>query len=94
MENDGCQGTTRALCDPGQPGAREPGRVVPGKWTPKTWGDLKRAGLAAGMTLRQNGDSEGCMSFDPKGRFPRNRERQWQNGSQKLVLRRILLVNC
>jgi hypothetical protein len=37
-----------------------------GRWCPKTWGNLRRAAAAAGMTLRQNGDSEGCLSFDPK----------------------------
>src|SRR5262249_45326492 len=36
-----------------------------GKWCPRTWGNFKRAALAIGMTLRQNGDSEGCLSFDP-----------------------------
>ena len=36
-----------------------------GRWCPKTWGSFKRAGAAAGMTLRQNGDCEGCLSFDP-----------------------------
>ena len=41
---------------------------MPGSWTPKTWGNFKRAGLAIGMILRQNGDSEGCLSFDPKDR--------------------------
>jgi hypothetical protein len=38
---------------------------VPNKWTPKTWGNHKRAAIALGMTLRQNGDSEGTLSFDP-----------------------------
>jgi hypothetical protein len=38
---------------------------VPGKRTPKTWGNHKRAAIALGMTLRQNGDSEGTLSFDP-----------------------------
>ncbi len=37
-----------------------------GRWCPKTWGNFKRAAAPAGMTLRQNGDSEGCLSFDPK----------------------------
>ena len=37
-----------------------------GRWCPKTWGNFKRAAVAAGMTVRQNGDSEGCLSFDPK----------------------------
>jgi hypothetical protein len=36
-----------------------------GRWCPKTWGNFRRAAVAAGMTLRQNGDSEGCLSFDP-----------------------------
>jgi hypothetical protein len=38
---------------------------VPNKWTPKTWGNHKRAAIALGMILRQNGDSEGTLSFDP-----------------------------
>ena len=38
---------------------------VPNKWIPKTWGNHKRAAIALGMTLRQNGDSEGTLSFDP-----------------------------
>ena len=37
-----------------------------GRWCPKAWGNFKRAAVAAGMTIRQNGDSEGCLSFDPK----------------------------
>jgi len=36
-----------------------------GKWTPKAWGNFRRAGLAVGMTVLQNGDSEGCLMFDP-----------------------------
>jgi hypothetical protein len=36
-----------------------------GKWTPKAWGNFRRAGLAVGMTLLQSGDSEGCLLFDP-----------------------------
>ena len=39
-----------------------------GKWCPKKWGNFKRAALALGMTLRQNADSEGCLSFDPANR--------------------------
>jgi hypothetical protein len=36
-----------------------------GRWCPKAWGNFRRAAVAAGMTLRLNGDSEGCLSFDP-----------------------------
>jgi hypothetical protein len=36
-----------------------------GKWCPKKWGNIRREALAAGMVLRQNGDSEGALSFDP-----------------------------
>ena len=36
-----------------------------GAWTPRRWGMFKRAALAIGMTLLQNGDSEGCLAFDP-----------------------------
>jgi hypothetical protein len=35
-------------------------------WKPKTWGNHRRNCEAAGMTLHQNGDSEGTMLFDPK----------------------------
>jgi hypothetical protein len=34
-------------------------------WKPKTWGNARRACLALGFTLLQDGDSEGCLSFDP-----------------------------
>ena len=36
-----------------------------GRWCPRKWGKVKRAGLAVGMILRQNGDSEGCLLFEP-----------------------------
>ena len=36
-----------------------------GTWCPKKWGNIRREALAAGMILRQNGDSEGALSFDP-----------------------------
>jgi hypothetical protein len=36
-----------------------------GRWMPRTWGNFKRVGLALMMTVRQSGDSEGCLSFDP-----------------------------
>ena|SRR5215469_4955739 len=36
-----------------------------GRWRPKMWNKFRKAALAIGMTLRQNGDSEGCLSFDP-----------------------------
>ena len=39
-----------------------------GRWSPKTWGNFRRAGLAAGMVVLQDGDSEGCLSFDPENR--------------------------
>jgi hypothetical protein len=39
-----------------------------GKWSPKKWGNVKRAALPLGMTLQQNGDSEGVLSFDPNNR--------------------------
>ncbi|MGA8309633.1 MAG: hypothetical protein WB755_06360 [Terriglobales bacterium] len=39
-----------------------------GRWRPKAWGNFKRAAAAAGMTLRQNGDTEGCLSFDPENK--------------------------
>jgi hypothetical protein len=39
-----------------------------GRWCPKTWGNLKRAAAATGMTLHQSGDTEGCLSFDPRNK--------------------------
>src|SRR5215831_17084860 len=36
-----------------------------GKWCPRTWGNYRRAAEATGMTVLQNGDSEGCLGFDP-----------------------------
>jgi hypothetical protein len=43
----------------------ENGRGV-GRWTPKTWGNFRRKAGELGMTVRQNGDSEGSLSFNPK----------------------------
>jgi hypothetical protein len=37
-----------------------------GRSCPKTWGSFKRAAAVAGMTLRQNGDSEGWLSLAPQ----------------------------
>lgn len=42
--------------------------LPPGEPRPKKWGNVRRACIAAGMTLLQNGDSEGCLSFDPNNR--------------------------
>jgi hypothetical protein len=39
-----------------------------GRWTPKAWGNLRRKAVALGMSIRQNGDSEGAISFDPENR--------------------------
>jgi len=39
-----------------------------GRWCPKLWGNFRRAAVAAGMIVRQNADSEGCLSFDPRSR--------------------------
>ncbi|MGA8541286.1 MAG: hypothetical protein WB566_17420 [Terriglobales bacterium] len=36
-----------------------------GRWCPKVWGNFKRAAALIGMVLTQEGDSEGCLSFDP-----------------------------
>ncbi len=38
----------------------------PAKRAPKTYGNFKRKALPLGMTLLQDGDSEGCLSFSPK----------------------------
>lgn len=32
---------------------------------PRLWHSLCREAIALGMVLRQNGDAEGCLSFDP-----------------------------
>lgn len=41
---------------------------MPVRWCPRTWGNFKRAAATAGMTLRQNGDTEGCLSFEPNNK--------------------------
>ena len=33
--------------------------------TSRRWNRLRELGTASGMTLLQDGDSEGCLSFDP-----------------------------
>jgi hypothetical protein len=40
--------------------------ITPASKPPRTlfWRRYRDAGIAAGMTLRQNGDAEGCLSFD------------------------------
>ena len=35
---------------------------------PRRWTGIRKRCLAAGMTLRQNGDDEGALSFDPNNR--------------------------
>ena len=37
-----------------------------GRWCPKLWGNFKRAAALIGMVLTQDGDSEGCLAFDPQ----------------------------
>lgn len=39
---------------------------LPGDHRARTWGNLRRAGEAAGMRTVQNGDAEGCLEFDHK----------------------------
>jgi hypothetical protein len=39
--------------------------TVHGSPRPRLWNAHSRKALAAGMTLRQNGDGEGAFSFDP-----------------------------
>ena len=36
-----------------------------GRWCPKIWNAFKRAAAELGMVLTQDGDTEGCLSFDP-----------------------------
>lgn len=38
------------------------------KPTPRRWAGIRKKCLAAGMILRQNGDGEGALSFDPNNR--------------------------
>jgi hypothetical protein len=33
---------------------------------PRTWHKARTKCVTAGTTLRQNGDAEGCLSFDPE----------------------------
>ena len=35
---------------------------------PRRWAGIRKKCLAVGMTLRQNGDDEGALSFDPNNR--------------------------
>ena len=35
---------------------------------PRRWAAIRKKCLAAGMILRQNGDDEGALSFDPNNR--------------------------
>ena len=42
--------------------------MPPGKPRPKKWVSICRACEAVGMTLRQEGDTEGCLSFHPANR--------------------------
>jgi hypothetical protein len=50
--------STMGLCFIPEPDPTKPERT-------KLWNARKQACLDAGMTLQQDGDAEGCMSFDP-----------------------------
>lgn len=39
---------------------------MPAAYHAKTWGNFRRAAIAAGMVVQQNGDAEGSLLFDPK----------------------------
>jgi len=39
--------------------------IMPAPEHTRYWGHVRRAMLAAGMTVRQDGDHEGAVSFDP-----------------------------
>ena len=41
------------------------------------WARVRSKCLAAGMTLRQNGEDEGALSFDPTNREQAARWRRW-----------------
>jgi hypothetical protein len=36
-----------------------------GSWHPKIWNAFRQGAVSVGMTVRQDGDSEGCLTFDP-----------------------------
>jgi hypothetical protein len=77
LRRDPDDGTTVALGRQGQvfeysenelgvmysPGLKN-GRGV-GSWHPKVWNAFRRQAVSSGLTVRQDGDSEGCLSFDP-----------------------------
>jgi hypothetical protein len=57
-----------------------------GKWCPKTWGNFRRKAVDAGMTIRQNGDSDGCLSFHPSNREQAKLALQIARARQKRLL--------
>jgi hypothetical protein len=61
------------------------GRGV-GTWCPKRWGNLRRRAVEAGMKVRQNGDSEGSLTFDPANREQANLALQIARVRQKKQL--------
>ncbi|MFL6437712.1 MAG: hypothetical protein ACJ71Q_09045 [Terriglobales bacterium] len=42
--------------------------MPPGKPRARLWNKTRERCIATGMTLRQNGDAEGALSFDPRNR--------------------------
>ena len=39
--------------------------ITPGQGHPRYWRNARKACLACGMVLQQDGDREGCLLFDP-----------------------------
>lgn len=39
---------------------------MPEEYRPRLWGNSKRSAVGIGMKLVQNGDSEGCLVFNPE----------------------------
>jgi hypothetical protein len=67
-----CEYSDRELAAVFPPGLEKRGGHLEGRgigiWTPNRWNAFKRSAEAFGMKLRQNGDSEGVLSFDPENK--------------------------
>lgn len=50
--------------------------------TPKIWGNIRRESQSVGMTLRQDGDLEGTLTFDLENRV------QWDTALRLIRVRR------
>lgn len=57
-----------------------------GKWCPKTWGNFRRKAVEAGMSVVQNGDSDGSLRFDPGNKIQAKLALQIARLRQKRIL--------